>query len=483
MQIFTSYATKTKPCKLNRVYHDTTDMYRKAVGFFIDVCLSEWEEIITHDSRKRNNFIESITAKTKNRPVVKYDFDKDFHKFPCYLRRSAVACAVGKVSSYKSALKNWEQVDTKARGKKPGIPTTGYEFPVFYKGNSLEYDGGYSVKIKVFIRNTWDWATVPLRKSDVDYIKHHCSDRERCSPTIVKSHKKWRLLWSFKETVTLNDKPVNEQRIAAVDLGINNACVISVMESDGTVVGRKFLKLSAENDSLNHALGKLKRAQKHGAGHMPRLWAFVNGINHDIAAKTANFIVETARAYHTDVIVMEHLDVNGRKHGRRKQRLHLWKAQYVQAMAINKAHRNKMHVSTVNAWNTSRLAFDGSGRILRGNESTKTNKNYSLCEFSTGKVYHCDLNASCNIGARYFIRELTKSLPAKERQQVEAKVPLLVHRSQSTLSTLISLHAALAALAASQPSPDRMVEGQSDAPKGQPVQQCAGNRKHSTLVV
>ena len=96
---------------------------------------------------------------------------------------------------------------------------------------------------------------------------------------------------------------------------------------------------------------------------------------------------------------------------------------------------------------TSRLAFDGTGRVKRGRESERTADNYSICEFSTGKIYNCDLNASYNIGARYFIRELTKSLPETSKQRLEAKVPSAVKRSTCTLSTLINLSAALTAAA------------------------------------
>ena len=66
---------------------------------------------------------------------------------------------------------------------------------------------------------------------------------------------------------------------------------------------------------------------------------------------------------------------------------------------------------------------------------------------TTGKVYNCDLNASYNIGARYFAREITKSLPARVRQRMEAKVPSCAKRSTCTLSTLISLNAELYAAA------------------------------------
>ena len=178
---------------------------------------------------------------------------------------------------------------------------------------------------------------------------------------------------------------------------------------------------------------------------MPRLWARANGINDEIAVKTARFIIEVAVLYNADVIVFEHLDLKGRKRGSKKQRLHLWKARRVQSIVTDQAHRLGMRVSHVNAWNTSRLAFDGSGRVLRGRQSEKTGGSYSVCEFQNGKVYNCDLNATYNIGARYFIRTLLKSLPATERLAMEAKVPACAKRSTCTLSTLISLHAALAA--------------------------------------
>ena len=155
--------------------------------------------------------------------------------------------------------------------------------------------------------------------------------------------------------------------------------------------------------------------------------------------------MECAEEFKADVIVFEHLDRSGKKKESKKQRLHLWKAIYVQAITESKAHRQGIHISRVCAWGTSRLAFDGSGKVKRGKESLKCSDNYSLCEFVTGKVYNSDLNASYNIGARYFIREITKSLPERERLAAEAKDPELARRSTCTLSTLIRLNAELAA--------------------------------------
>ena len=46
-------------------------------------------------------------------------------------------------------------------------------------------------------------------------------------------------------------------------------------------------------------------------------------INDDITVKNAQFIVDAAVKYDVDCIVMEHLDLAGKKRGSKKQRLHL----------------------------------------------------------------------------------------------------------------------------------------------------------------
>ena len=180
--------------------------------------------------------------------------------------------------------------------------------------------------------------------------------------------------------------------------------------------------------------------KQQGNYKTPRLWTKVKGINDDIAVKTATFIMEVAALYHSDVIVFEHLKLNGKVKGSKKQKLHLWKACYVQSMVEHKAHRSSMRISRINAWGTSRLAYDGSGIVERGIDG-----NYSICKFTTGKKYHCDLSATYNIGARYFIRELIKSLPERVRLDIEAKVPQCSKRSTCTFSTLLSLNAVLSA--------------------------------------
>lgn len=153
-----------------------------------------------------------------------------------------------------------------------------------------------------------------------------------------------------------------------------------------------------------------------------------------------------ALEFNATTIVFEYLELQGKKHGSKKQRLALWKAQYVQAMVTNKAHRHMIRIAHVNAANTSKLAFDGSGKVKRGDDANL--KSYSLCKFKSGKIYNCDLNACYNIGSRYFIREIYKSLPTTVGLSIAAKVPQCLKRSTCTLSTLISFNAELKALSA-----------------------------------
>ena len=348
-------------------FQQSVDIYRLAVDFFIGIVDAKWHVLSAISSiKQKQSMVEKLTVATKKNPNAPYPFeqaDRRFYKMPSYLRRAAINEAIGKVSSYRSNLANWERTDHATRGCKPGFPKAGYVYPALYRDNMYQGDiDQYTARIKVFIRNTWDWITVSLRKSDVDYLRRHCrpfnggsgamSSRELCAPTLQKRYKKWYLDFPVRETVTLSDTPAKEQLIVATDLGINNACTCSVMRSDGTVVGRRFLSLPTENDCLKHAIGKLKKAQKLGSRKMPHLWAIANGINDHIAVLTAKFIVKTAILYNADVIVMEHLDTSGKKRGSKKQRLHLWKS-HVQAMVTQKAHRSGMRTSTVCAWNTS----------------------------------------------------------------------------------------------------------------------------------
>ena len=442
MDIYTTYKVKIK--HYNHIFKQTVAIYRSAVDYLIAVCHENWESISSIEgSLNRQRYVETLVHATKDNPNPKYDFDEKFYKMPSYLRRGVISEALGKVSSYKSNLKNWESEEPSSRGEFPGYPKAGYIYPSLYRGNMYsETEDTYMAQIKVYVRNTWDWITVQLRKSDVDYINRRCKNRKQCAPTLQKRGKEWYLDFPFEESVKLCKTNIKDQTVVAVDLGINTAATISVMRSDGTILGRHYCKLPKETDHLAHSINRIKKMQQHGNYKTPRLWAKAKGINHDIATKTAGFIMDVAVLYNADTIVFEHLDRKGKLKGSKKQRLHMWRCKEVQAIVTNKAHRLGMHVSHICAWGTSKLAYDGSGFVARGREGGFNT--YELCKFTNGKVYNCDLSASYNIGARYFIRELLKSVPEKARLRIEAKVPQCSKRSTCTLSTLVNLNTVLA---------------------------------------
>lgn len=439
MLMYSAYKVKIK--HYNHIFKDTISVYRTAVNYLIQVCLENWDSIISYEKLlEKQRFVETLIRQTKDNPVVTYDFDTQFYKFPSYLRRGAISEAIGKVSSYKSNLANWE---ANPQGKVPSVPKAGYIYPTMYRKGMYEQTGTYQAQIKVYVRNTWDWITVNLRKSDIDYINRYCQTRKQCAPTLQKRGKEWFLDFPFEEKVKLCNADVNQQTTLAVDLGINTAATISVMSSDGTILGRHFCRLSKEIDHLMHSINRIKKAQQHCNYKTPRLWARAKGINHDISVKTAQSIIDVAVLYNADIIVFEHLDRKGKLRGSKKQKLHMWRSQEVQAITTNKAHRLGMRISHICAWGTSKFAYDDSGMVLRGKDADLAT--YSVCKFTNGKIYNCDLSASYNIGARYFIREILKSLDESLRLDIEAKVPRCSKRSTCTLSTLISLNAVLAA--------------------------------------
>ena len=255
--------------------------------------------------------------------------------------------------------------------------------------------------------------------------------------------------------MTLTQTPVKGQIICSVDLGINTDAVCTIMRADGTVLGRKFIDFPSEKDRMYRTLGRIRRFQReHGSAQAGDRWAYTRRLNIELSRKIAGAVAEYAWENHADVIVFEYLEMNGKISGSKRQKLQLWRKRDIQKRCEHQAHRKGMRISRICAWNTSRLAYDGSGIVLRDW------RNHSLCAFQTGKRYNCDLSASYNIGARYFIRELLKPLPATERSLLEAKVPSVKRRISCVYADLRELFAEMDCQGACRSgSPERRAEG------------------------
>lgn len=445
MKVYSSYKVKIK--HYNNIFKQTVEIYRNAVSFFIDVCDKEWDTLKPLKNLERCSKIEKFTIQTKKNANPKYDFNERFYKMPVYFRRAAINEAVGCYSSYDSNMKNWK---ANPIDKKPTLQLDRNVMPTFYKGNTYIRTDSNTARIKIFHKNDWVWLDVELNNQDVKYIQKHCQFKKECVPTLKKQGKCWYLVFPYEDNVKLQKIDIQDQLICAVDLGLNNNATCSIMQSNGTVVERKFINLATEKDHLYKALNRLKKAQQNGARKCPTLWKHVNDLNTDISRKTAKGIIDFAVLYNVDVIVFEFLDTQGKKKGKCKQKLALWRKQEIQRLVEHKAHILGIRISRICAWNTSKLAFDGSGRVERGTyiQNGKEKYNYSICTFQNGKQYHCDLNATYNIGARYFIRELLKSDSVMRRLPNQTKDSDYGTGTTRTLSTLIRLNADLCGVSA-----------------------------------
>ena len=415
-------------------------IYRDALRFVIPIVNAHWDEVKDFEYvKQRMTYTEKLIHSTDGNQA-RYDFDEEFPKFPSYLRRAVLNLALGIVSSYRSNLANWEK---EPKGQAPQLGLTHYAYPAYYKKNLFHnFDPiRQTVELKVFKNGDWVFEVYQLKTSDCRYYQTHLTGKKQNVPIIQKKGRRFYATFSYEEKVEL----VNEEsisKICAVDLGLNTDATCTIMDQDGTVYARTFISFSKEHDRLNTQLGRIKRNQKRGFRHNKRLWRSVAGISQDIADKTVKAILDFGNEHGVDVFVLEYLDFKGKNI---VKRAHFWRYKRIHKVLAQRAHQYGLRIARVNARYTSRLAFDGSGWSKRGREITPETP-YAEMQFPTGKTYNADLNASYNIGARFFIRHLLKTVTATQRLALEAKVPQVAKRSTCTLSDLINLRSEFVAL-------------------------------------
>ena len=439
MKITSSYAARVMGDKnITAQIANTVSVYREAVMYLIDVVNAEWESVGPVYKAKKNEgqrAVERLIHTTKKNSA-KYDFDFRFVKFPSYFRRAAISFALGTVASYRSNCVNWEASGKK--GNPPALPKRVAAMPAFFCKNMSESKDMLTgktacVKLKLYVKNDWIWVTIPCRKQDVKYLVKWWAAITPGAPVLQEKRKRkaktvYFLRYSFEEVrdLSLNDASLDSRSILAVDLGINTDATCSVMQSDGTVTARKFINFPVEKDHLYHILNRIKKKQRqHGRTGGKTDWKIAMQISDELSKKIASSIVDFAVLHGVNVIVFEHLSTGGKIRGSKKQRLHLWRKRSIQEMTEHKAHRCLIRISRICAWNTSRLAFDGSGRLQRDKN------NHQLAAFANGKQYNCDLSASYNIGARYFLREYCNAYP-----KIAGQIPKASQRVYADLRNL-----------------------------------------------
>lgn len=412
----------------------TADECLAAYRTCADAFLESWNRISTYpvSAKKgvisRRRFGDLLIHSTKNSHAEYPKFDKDHGSMPSYMRRAIIADVIGSISSFMSNHKNWETADPEKCGAEPafGYPSS-YELTFYRQDRETSLLENGIIGVKLYDGKSWDWHYFRISMADARFICRLCRSRKMLSPVIEKKGHRWLIRFSFSENAALTEKKPLEQSILAVDLGIISPASWCVMESGGTVRARGIIHLAREEDRLRHLMNRSRKYQQAGKkSHC--VYRMMNAANKQLSVDTTRALIKIAEKYDVDCIVFEHLDTSGKKHGRTKQRLHMWRCRDVQKRVELQAHRRGMRISRVCAWGTSRLAFDGSGPVKRG-KAAGEGVPYNISIFSTGKQYNCDLGASMNIGARYFLRAI-----ADEYENV--KLPATPQR---TLSDLIGV--------------------------------------------
>jgi len=443
--------TKTAKLKITshtKIFDETIRIYNDALSFYIKVCEKEYEHLKSFGhSKEKLNYIERMTHKTAENTNIKYDFDKDFYKFPSYFRRAAIMEALGICDSHFSRMENWKkkrEVNLN-KGKRffekaPKLNCNPRSFPTLYKENMWKPDKDGTAKIKIFKNNDWVWLEISYStKSFRSGQNYRFSNFKEFNPMLMKKGKKYFLHIPYTTDIKLNSTPLNKQKIIGVDLGLTNSAVVSCIDYNGTVLDRLFIDQSKEKDHLKTKLNKLAKAKRKSGiqDEKPNYWRRINGLQKFIIQDTVDQIIAFAQKNKADVIVFEYLGKmklpkNSFGAKRLRAKLQYWAKLKIQNKVCEKAHSLGIRYSKVLARGTSMYAFDGSGAVKRSDRK-------DLCRFSNGKTYHSDLNASYNIASRYFIRSILKPFSETRRLSIEAKVPQLIDRTSHTLSSLIRL--------------------------------------------
>ena len=423
--------------KLRHIVANTLALYNSALNYVCDVVLKHYDEINELNNLEGRMYLEHLIHNTKNN-IAKYDFDSIYYKLPCYLLRDIESKAIGHIISYKSNLDNYkkERYNKISNGKKfkklePSLAKCNL-LPSFYKGNMYKMISDNKIALKIYEDNDWKYEEFKLKKNDLKYINK--INGKRYNPEIKIIGKKIYIKFTFEiEDLKLQDKELNKRIICGVDLGVNNDATISIMNYEGTILGRHFINTN-NKDLMNHLLNKKRKIQRNSGNYKYlrnlHINNKINSINENIVNHTVNQIIKICLSYGVDVIVFENLRHKFKRAKKSfRARLHRWRKIAIYNKAYEMAHRNGIRVSTVNPNGTSKYAYDGSGEVERDNN------NYSICKFVSGKIYNCDLSASYNIAARYYIRETLKPLDVNSRSELETKASLALSGTKLTYNT------------------------------------------------
>lgn len=332
---------------------------------------------------------------------------------------------VGQVRSFVSRYGDW--LDGQRRhphSRPPRLTASTNTFPSLYSDQCIKLnENATQAFIKVRYRNDWIW--ISFRLSGVLRYRGRGTAK---SPLLTFNGKQWGL--SLPEQFE-PAKPVRTpKRVLAVDVGINTAATWAVVDDQGTVHTRGFLRRSDKDREyrlMQRIRSKARKQTRHGsrlpAGFCTRDHQRLKRLADNQAHQITRKLVNLALAHDCEMVVAEDLKgwrpKAGRKCSPMKARFHRWFHRMMVNRLQSKSQEAGLRSVLAYARGTSSQAFDGSGPVKRDKD------NYSLCTFASGKRYHADLNAAYNIAARglVYFQDGRRKPAARAGQPKSARTP------------------------------------------------------------
>ena len=427
----------------------TVAEYRFFLKPLVLIAYWNWRKLSSKTSKEKINYLEKLFHRTKANPHPKYGFyfqkalhiHPSFRKFPSYLRRAAIAEAIGIVSSFVTRWNKWKNYQRRFPAERAPKLTAGCQsYPTLYQGQQILYNDNYnSVNFKVWNGYDWVW-TEKIKVISLGKNRHKLQGNKIQSPALIANSFSTHLSMPVDTKQSLREE---SDYVVAVDLGINTTATISIVGRDGTVKGRKFINPARDIDRRDQRKMRIKKksclsrkitGKKYQANFCQGLYRKSKNINTEIARQVACAIIDFAKKHDVKTIVFEDLSEWKAKGGKRgsqlKQGFHNWCKDKIVELTINRWSELGGVVVTVNPKYTSAYAYDGTGKLKRDAN------NYSQALFRSGKRYNADLNASYNIGARYWYQVIKRS--KYSRVWVDKSFPHS-RRTPVTLATLWEL--------------------------------------------
>jgi IS605 OrfB family transposase len=353
----------------------------------------------------------SFTSKTHPNPII--DIKTLYPSLDTSFRRSCINTSTGMCKSYLTNRENWKGRSKKNKSKNPPSPPSPLNLPTFYKGTYeielLDIQNQF-VRLKVYSQGEWVFKNYPISIGRKQLKLLMSGEWDILSPTLVPKKRGTKTEWYLH--IPLEKKvsvlPIDKQKkenpnltTLSIDMGIKHLAVITVRKG-GKIVNVLFFRCEQiEAHRLRHLkkiFSKQKKSGKAVKGERSnkQLWKHIGQMNDAHAHLVSIKIVEIAKEYGVDVIIIEHLRKFRLRKGEKKskkfnRKFTYWLKGKLEFNLRYKALEHGILVKSVNPAFTSQICNKCGGFGERF-----SNKSLFRC-FYCGYVANADFNASVNL--------------------------------------------------------------------------------------